>query len=382
MKINSSDQAVLTYDDDFLRSTSSKKFALPETQQKHSIAAKHFHFDSRRIANSKAPNQLFAGLPALAEPVLTKNTVTLAATNGRRTAAPTLPRNAASSMSVATAIAITEPQNALLTVDKDDNSLSFTATHLISDCLFFENNIPQVNEDLQQRCSLTRILKKWATELFPDAPDAEFLLCGIAQGFNLVENIDVVYKAECTSYRSALQLTVQPFLGDLLNEELKMGRITEQVLKPIRVNAIGAVPKKGSNIPRPITDYSRPFTCSVNSYIDTETFRFKTIDTVVMLSSPGCFYAIVDIKSAYRWVPVYPAHRQLQGLKREFDGEVPKYLMNNFLCFGLSCAPSIFHQILCSISRMMRKRNYNIVSYLYDFVLVVTAEHCRDGQQF
>ena len=80
---------------------------------------------------------------------------------------------------------------------------------------------------------------------------------------------------------------------------------------------------------------SRPLNNSVNDYISCESYRYKTIDDAIALMHPGCYFATVDIKSAYRWVPVYPPHRTLQGFRWAFNGSY-KFFTDNFLCNQLS----------------------------------------------
>lgn len=57
-------------------------------------------------------------------------------------------------------------------------------------------------------------------------------------------------------------------------------------------------------------------------------------------------FAVVDINFAYRWVPVFPEHRQLLGFSWAFEDENLYYYVDNFLWFGLANAPSIFQRIL------------------------------------
>ena len=143
------------------------------------------------------------------------------------------------------------------------------------------------------------------------------------------------------------------------------------------------MPKKDSSTPRPITDCSRPLHDSLNSYLTAETFSFDSIDDVVNLSNLFSFYAVVDIKSAYRWVPIFPAHRTLQGFRWSFDNEPEYYYVDNFLCFGLSIAPAIFQRVSTAIARTVRRAGYNIVSYLDDFLVVAdTRESCSAAQTF
>ena len=246
----------------------------------------------------------------------------------------------------------------------------------------FDSGIPlQADSDLFSRCSLTRSLNVWYYYLNNEA-DGQFLLHGIAHGFRIVPDLNDVQPADCPNYSSALAPDVKPLLDSLFLEELERGRLSRQANKPIRIQAIGAVPKTGSTVPRPITDCSRPFYDPLNSYITTKPFSFESIDTAVSLSSPNCYYAIADIKSAYRHVPIYPPHRQLQGIRWSFDGKTDEYLVDNFLCFGLSHAPSIFNKLSRAVTRIMQSFGHKIISYLDDFLVIAdTREQCLKAQQ-
>ena len=110
----------------------------------------------------------------------------------------------------------------------------------------------------------------------------------------------------------------------------------------------------------------------------------NSIDTAVSFSSRHCYYAIVDIESAWRWVPVYPPHRELQGFRwmfGEFDPSLYEFFVDNRLCFGLSCAPAIFNRLSNAIVRMMSRRSFTaVVNYLDDFLIICrTHAECQQG---
>ena len=156
--------------------------------------------------------------------------------------------------------------------------------------------------------------------------------------------------------------------------------------KPRCVHPIGRVPKKDSGKSRPITDCSRPHGFSLNDHIkrDLETFRMNSIDTAVSFSTANCFYSIVDIESAWRWVSVFPPHRELQGFRWMFgkqDSTRYNYYVDNRLCFGLSCAPSIFNRLSNAIVRMMARRGFHaVINYLDDFLIIGnTYAECQRG---
>lgn len=84
-------------------------------------------------------------------------------------------------------------------------------------------------------------------------------------------------------------------LDSIFHDELESGKITRVEKQPLRVNAIGAVPKRGSLLLQPITDCSRPLHDSVNAYVCTKSFSFESVDDVLKISTPHCFHAIVDL---------------------------------------------------------------------------------------
>lgn len=86
-------------------------------------------------------------------------------------------------------------------------------------------------------------------------------------------------------------------------------------------------------------------------------------------------------ESANRSVSVFSSHRQFQGFRWSFDGKVFEFFAENFLCFGLACAPAIFNQIPSAIATMLRRRGYRTMIHLDDFWLSFkqkkTAKMCK-----
>lgn len=230
-------------------------------------------------------------------------------------------------------------------------------------------------------CSpLSRHFREWEYELRGDL-ERSFILDGLLYGFKLVADLQIVKPADCENYSSAVNADAKPFLDEIFLEELHCEKISSQREKPIRIHSIGAVLMKDSAIPRPITDCSRPSCDSLNSYVNSESFSFQSIDDAIELSQPCCCFGIVDIKSAFRQVPVFPPHRQLQGFRWNFNG-TNEYFVDNCPCFGLSCGPRIFHKISSAIARMLVKRRVRVVPYLDDFLIVgETRDECLQSQQ-
>lgn len=188
-------------------------------------------------------------------------------------------------------------------------------------------------------------------------------------------------QVDCRNYSSAISAEAKKSLTQLFEQEVQEGKLSIQSQKPHRVHAIGAITKKGHDGFRPITDCSRPHYDSLNSYMEPEKFSLETFDSALALCTASCFFAVVDLKSAYRYVPVFPEHRQYQGFCWSFRPNEEVYLGDNFLCFGLACAPMIFHRLSSAVARMLRKRGVSVVVYLDNFLVVGhTHEECYTGQ--
>ena len=86
---------------------------------------------------------------------------------------------------------------------------------------------------------------------------------------------------------------------------------------------------------------------------------------------PGYYLAKLDIKSAYRHIPISLSSQQVRGLLWRFSDGNEVYLYDTKLPFGARASPTIFHRISQAIKRMMLKRGHNlIVAYQDDFLVI------------
>lgn len=211
-----------------------------------------------------------------------------------------------------------------------------------------------------------------------------YLWFGVTNGFYIVDQNADIPSYECYNYKSALSGDAFNFVDDLIHKELAQGKYRIASETPHCVHSIGAVPKKGTNKWRPITDCRRPIGESINCFM-ASTFRdfcYTTVDQVVDLVTPDCFMSSVDIQAAYRCVLVHPSHWKYQGISWQIDGE-RRYLYDTHICFGLQCAPYLFTQISKFVLRCLQRRgSQKCVSYLNDFLIIEeTEERCRRGQE-
>ena len=99
----------------------------------------------------------------------------------------------------------------------------------------------------------------WQKELAFDL-DKDFILDGLYNGFKLIKEPDVsgIAGYDAVNYASATWAEFKPDLEELFAKELCLGRISNVLVKPKCIHAIGRVPKKYSGKSRPITNCSRP----------------------------------------------------------------------------------------------------------------------------
>ena len=80
-----------------------------------------------------------------------------------------------------------------------------------------------------------------------------------------------------------------------------------------------------------------PRDISVSNYCSEiiEDFQYKSVDHVLAMLQEGDYMAVVDIKSAYRAVPIFPDYRRYHDLKWEINGETV-FIEDSRLCFGFA----------------------------------------------
>ena len=135
-------------------------------------------------------------------------------------------------------------------------------------------------------------------------------------------------------------------IKDYLVEECAQGRILgplcADAVLGVQVSRFGLIPKKTPNEWRLIVDLSSPEGSSVNNGIYSKLCSLQYISVEdalrdIQALGRGTLMAKVDIKKAYRMVPVHPADRPLLGM--QWGGHL---FLDAALPFGLRSAPKIF----------------------------------------
>lgn len=219
----------------------------------------------------------------------------------------------------------------------------------------------------------------WLKELENDE-DAEFLQEGIQNGFQLTQIGTRFNEVNMDNYRSATNSINRHLVEQTIREELSQGNYVITKQKPTIVSALGAIPKPNTNEIRIIHDCSRPHGQAVNDYITNEHFQFQKLDDAIKLLKPNYFMAKIDLRHAYRSVPIHPDNYRATGCKWRFSGDnVDTYFYDTRLPFGAKSSPLIFHRLTQSVRRMMSRRGYDdIIVYLDDFLVIgATEADCR-----
>ena len=139
---------------------------------------------------------------------------------------------------------------------------------------------------------------------------------------------------------------------------------------PKIVSALGAIPKDDGAV-RLIHDCSRPEGNGLNDYavLDYD-IKYQTVQDACELLDKNGYMAKVDLKSAYRSVPLHPSQYQFTGLQWTFTGEKnPTYMIDTRLPFGARLSPSHFHRLTQAVKRMLEKRHIKVVIFLDDIYI-------------
>ena len=210
--------------------------------------------------------------------------------------------------------------------------------------------------------------EQWTYELIND-PDRDFLIRGLSNGFDIINSNKPLRSTEAPNHPSAIaerQAVEQQILT-----EISEGRYVITKDKPLIVSALGAISKAGGGV-RLIHDCCKPEGSSVNDHAKlTSVIQYQSVHDATSLITTGCYLCKIDLKNAYRSVPINPAHYQYTGLKWHFsDDNKPTYLYDTRLPFGARLSVKVFHRLSRAVQRILARHGITAVVYLDDFLIV------------
>ena len=212
-----------------------------------------------------------------------------------------------------------------------------------------------------------------ALRAIPDRAFTDFLLRGITQGFR----IGIREGARLTpSQRNRHSAYERPdVISKYLAREVVLDRMAPLPSAPalappfLQLSPFGAIPKK--NRLRLIVDLSSPEGCSVNDAIQQElcSVSYASLDHVVQLVQSlgrGTRLAKLDLKEAYRAVPVHPSDQRLLAVSW-----MDMTYLDKALPFGLRSAPKLFSALIDAMMWALWDRGVSMALHDLDDFLVL-----------
>ena len=151
----------------------------------------------------------------------------------------------------------------------------------------------------------------------------------------------------CCQQRNTLRLLQATWRRNKKNHRIiPVGDMARAAELGIHCSAFGVIPKKHKpNKWRLIVDLSAPEGHSINDGISKElaSLSYVSVDDVVacaLKEGKGALLAKMDVKQAYRNIPVHPSDRTCLGMS--WEGMV---YVDTVLPFGLRSAPLIFSAV-------------------------------------
>ncbi len=219
----------------------------------------------------------------------------------------------------------------------------------------------------------------------PDREFAGYIEQGLEEGFRIGFDYD---HHSCRAAASNLASTTEnpQVVSAYIENELQEGRIAE-ISQPaeiagLQISPFGVIPKREKGKWRLIVDLSSPAEKSVNDGVAKElcSLEYVTVDkiaAVVRQLGPGAMMAKMDIKSAYRNIPVHVEDRPLLGMC--WQGRV---FLDKTLPFGLRSAPKVFNAVADALEWVARNRGVEFMThYLDDFTVLgpASSDTCAYG---
>ena len=221
---------------------------------------------------------------------------------------------------------------------------------------------------------------KWETwaralQAHPDRDFVAYIVEGLRDGFRIGFN----YAGHTCNpaKRNMLSASQHPaVIDEYLREECGLSRIIGPLnameVEGIQISRFGVIPKPHKPGKwRLILDLSHPDGASVNDGISDElsTLSYVSVDDIVdtiLALGQGSLLAKIDVRSAYRVVPVHPEDRMLLGMS--WKGSI---YVDAALPFGLRSAPKIFTAVADACEWILGQRGLRRVRhYLDDFIVV------------
>ena len=214
-------------------------------------------------------------------------------------------------------------------------------------------------------------------ELLADHPDQR-LVASIIDGFKF--GFDLGFKGTLTNTfpkNNKSAMLHQDGVTEAIRKEISRGHTAGPFPAPPfpinHISPLGAAPKPDGSI-RLIMDLSQPKGYSINEFISKDDFPckytpFDEATRLIRIAGKGCYLTKVDIKHAYRLLPVRPEDWPL--LVYHWKGQ---YCVDLKLPFGGRSSASIFTDFADLVCWIVNNRfNLVVIHYSDDYLLISPA---------
>ena len=248
-----------------------------------------------------------------------------------------------------------------------------------SDLLALDSCRPPIEHQDSKLCTVcTPVNTSLLVECLSSHPDKRFvnyIAKGFKEGFRIGFDWSRAHQSANHNMPSAAlhaEVIEENIRGEIEEQRLFGPFKAEDLSPPVHISRFGVIEKKHQPGKfRLIVDLSFPPDKSINDGISPNlcSLSYTKIDDVVreiLALGPGTTLAKIDIKSAYRIVPVHPTDRHLLGTswkgKIYVDGALP---------FGLRSAPKIFSAVADALEFVVKQLGVHwLWHYLDDFITI------------
>ena len=174
---------------------------------------------------------------------------------------------------------------------------------------------------------------------------------------------------------------VSAFIDTQIQAGYMIGPFRPQDCSGVTVSQMAVIPKKTPGKWRVIVNLSAPAGRSVNDNLHrhlTHVSYSSPSDAALLLHSlgPGSLMAKIDLRDAYRMVPIHPADRPFLGLSWQGSTYVDLQLP-----FGLASAPAIFNALAEPLEWVLRAHGVRFMIHYLDNFLLLGPPNSDEWQQ-
>ena len=225
---------------------------------------------------------------------------------------------------------------------------------------------------------LSDALPTWMAMLssHPDGDFRNYIITGLTEGFRIGFNYSNHFCQSNSSNHPSVANNpevIQEYLADECTHKQLIGPLHSLLYPHVITSPFGVIPKPDKPGKwRLILDLSSPDGASVNDGISStySSLSYVTVDEIVeevLKIGQGCYLAKIDIKSAFRLIPVHPDDRHLLGMR--WKGAV---YIDCVLPFGLRSAPKIFNAVADALQWILISRDIqDVYHYLDDYLCII-----------